>query len=86
MKSVLETLPSQVVSHAGALALTGNSWRKMSPEDIHLAKRWYHDDGIKPSEIADSPCNNFPTYGRNLQSTYSQRSVNVQPMLQSMFQ
>eukprot|EP00439_Symbiodinium_sp_Y106_P061416 s2926_g9.t1 len=25
----------------------------MSPEEIRLAKRWYHDDGIKPSEIAD---------------------------------
>ena len=33
--------------------MNGSSWCKMSPEEIRLAKRWYHDDGIKPSEIAD---------------------------------
>ena len=26
----------------GALALTGNSWHKMCPEEIRLATRWYH--------------------------------------------
>ncbi|OLP86796.1 hypothetical protein AK812_SmicGene32067 [Symbiodinium microadriaticum] len=25
-----------------ARALTGNSWHKMCPEEIRLAKRWYH--------------------------------------------
>lgn len=34
-------------------SMGGATWRKMSPEEIRLAKRWYDDDGIQPSAIAD---------------------------------
>ena len=40
--------------NAGGVIKSGSSsWKKLSANEIRLAKRWYDKDGVKPSELAE---------------------------------
>ena len=56
-------------------------WQKLSPEEIRLAKKWYEDDGLKPSVVASRLGRSKSTLTRLLVKQVARKQQGRPPLL-----